>query len=100
MLIFLRKFFWSLLFDEAAAQRYLAVGLYLFGDFLGSGGVIPGTETAVPGLEFLYRFGPLLKAAGLFMGAGSMLPALKAARATDLTEEVPAPKPKKPKGTP
>lgn len=67
----------ALLWDEAAFQRYLAAGLYLLGSLLHSGGVLPGTEAVVPLPPKWSQYGPLLQAAGLFLGAGGVLPGRK-----------------------
>lgn len=88
MLTWLRKFVVALLWDEAAAQRYLAVGAFLAGTVLEGGGTVPGTGIVLPGLSVLYPIGPYLKATGIFLGAGSMLPALKTANGTAIAQEV------------
>lgn len=79
MLTWLNHFFSALLWDEAAAQRYLVMLLFLGGEVLTTGGTVPGTSIVLPGLDHLYAIGPYMKAAAFFLGAGSMLPAVRAA---------------------
>jgi len=71
----IRSFVTALLFDPAAAQRYLAAGLYLVGEFLASGGVIPGTTTVIPiDVGSWASVGALCKAGAFYLGAGGGLP--------------------------
>lgn len=60
--------FWT---DPAYAQRAVATLAYGLGELASSGGVIPGTATVVPHLDILYAYGPLLKMAGIALGAAS-----------------------------
>ena len=91
MLTWLRHFFVALLWDEAAAQRYVAMGAFLGGNVLTAGGTVPGTAIVLPGLDHLYFLGPYLQAAGLFLGAGSMMPAMRAANGNRKPAEPPPP---------
>ena len=79
MLTAARRFVQALLWDEAAAQRYLAVVCYLLGDVVSGGGLIPGTELVVPGLTWLFPIAPYLKALGFYLGAGASLPTRRVA---------------------
>jgi hypothetical protein len=74
MIAWLRRVVTGLLWDESAAQRYLAGACYLIGDWLGSGGVIPGTEVAIGHVGAWYAAGPYLKAIGIYLGASGGLP--------------------------
>ena len=66
------RFLHSLLYDESASQRYMAVTCFFIGKTLTTGGVIPVVEVAIPGLDYFYRFGPLFMAAAFFLGAGTL----------------------------
>ena len=76
MLTWLRHAARAILFDEAAGQRWTAALLFLLGQILESGGVLPGTAVVIPFLSGpgLAGYGPLLKMAGMYLGAGGMLP--------------------------
>ena len=73
MWTWLKRFAVAFLLDEAAAQRYLAALCFLVGSWLESGGVVPGTDVVVP-VGHAFKYGPLIKALGFYLGAGSMLP--------------------------
>ena len=75
MITMIKNFIRNFLFDESAAQRYMAAGTYMLGEFLQSGGVIPGTQTVVP-IGNWTSFGPPLKALAFYFGSGGTLPKL------------------------
>lgn len=77
MWTWVKHFFGTLLFDEAAAQRYFAAALYLVGQVCVSGGVVPGTTAVIPHIAWLYPYGALFQAAAFYMGAGGSLPGRK-----------------------
>lgn len=69
----IKDFVLGFVFDKSAAQRYIAAGAYFAGDFLGSGGVIPGTNTVLPVNEYTW-LGPILKGLAVFLIGGGSLP--------------------------
>lgn len=77
MWVWLRTFVLSFLYDEAAFQRYIAAGAYLLGNFIETGGVVPGTSAVVPVPHALSPYAPVLKAAAFYLGAGGALPSRK-----------------------
>lgn len=76
MLILLRRVFLSFLYDEAFAQRLIAVGCFAVGTVLEGGGTIPGTSTVIPHLVGLFWAAAPIKWLGLYLGAGGGLPKL------------------------
>jgi hypothetical protein len=86
MIPLLRRLVYAILWDEAAGKRAMAGGLFLIGSFLETS-TIPGTATVVrledilgSGLSStLSSFSPMLKAAGIYLGAGGKLPSGKPA---------------------
>jgi hypothetical protein len=73
MIVLVRRWVQALLYDEDKAQRALAMALVGLGMTLESGGIIPGTDAVIPGLATWHRLGPLLKLAGIYLGAGGRL---------------------------
>jgi hypothetical protein len=63
----------ALLYDESMAQRVLAAALFGLGTILEGGGVIPGTDTVLPGVAGWYHLGGPLKLMGIYLGAGGKL---------------------------
>ncbi len=73
MWVLLKRAVTVLLFDEAAAQRFLAAGLALFTALIQSGGVVPGTNLVVPINNFTW-LGPWLNALNFYLASGGRLP--------------------------
>jgi len=81
MISLFRRLVRDFLWDETMALRAMGGGLYLIGQFLLNGGVIPGTSITIP-IEALVgnywkgalsSFAPLLLAAAVYL-AGARLP--------------------------
>ncbi len=68
-----RAFVHALLYDEDAAKRYFAVGAYMLGVFLESGGVVPGT-TVVVNIGDWKGFGTVCKGVAFYVAAGGGWP--------------------------